>query len=115
MSNSSCSYPNLGHFFYPSSKWATGLGPNTTQHIDRFYSWLEEYSGFTHLYTFMYSLILLDLPTLSINKIISTFYNLLESTSDATIIRRKIYVSEVLCCMIPPFQIHLANIYQQIV
>jgi hypothetical protein len=20
-------YPNLGHFFYPSSQWSTGIGP----------------------------------------------------------------------------------------
>jgi len=34
-------YPNLGHFFYPSSKWQNGLGPVDPQVLADLYSWLE--------------------------------------------------------------------------
>lgn len=37
-------YPNLGHFFYPSSKWQVGLGPIQPQVLADLYSWLELHS-----------------------------------------------------------------------
>jgi uncharacterized protein len=48
-------YPNLGHIFYPSSKWQMGLGPIQSNVLADLYSWLESHSGFTPLYTSMYS------------------------------------------------------------
>ena len=39
-------YPNLGHLFYPSSIWQTGLGPIQPNVLADLYSWLEEHSGF---------------------------------------------------------------------
>jgi uncharacterized protein len=46
-------YPNLGHVFYLSSQWSTGIGP-----IERYvryvladlYTWLEPHSGLSHSY-----------------------------------------------------------------
>jgi predicted esterase len=40
-------YPNLGHLFYPSSQWLTGLGPIQQYVLADLYSWLEAHSGFT--------------------------------------------------------------------
>ena len=37
-------YPNLGHFFYPSSKWQNGLGPIDPQVLADLYSWLDYHS-----------------------------------------------------------------------
>jgi len=37
-------YPNLGHFFYSSSKWQTGLGPVDPQVLADLYSWLDSHS-----------------------------------------------------------------------
>jgi pimeloyl-ACP methyl ester carboxylesterase len=37
-------YPNLGHFFYPSSKWQVGFGPIQPQVLADLYSWLELHS-----------------------------------------------------------------------
>jgi alpha-beta hydrolase superfamily lysophospholipase len=37
-------YPELGHFFYTSSKWQNGLGPIDTQVLADLYSWLESHS-----------------------------------------------------------------------
>lgn len=37
-------YPNLGHFFYPSSKWQNGLGPIDPQVLADLYSWLDSHS-----------------------------------------------------------------------
>jgi hypothetical protein len=37
-------YPNLGHFFYSSSKWQNGLGPVDPQVLADLYSWLESHS-----------------------------------------------------------------------
>ncbi|NOJ31793.1 MAG: hypothetical protein DA329_06620 [Candidatus Nitrosocosmicus sp.] len=37
-------YPNLGHFFYSSSKWQNGLGPIYPQVLADLYSWLDSYS-----------------------------------------------------------------------
>jgi len=40
-------YPNLGHAFYPSSQWSTGIGPIEPYVLTDLYSWLEAHSGFT--------------------------------------------------------------------
>ena len=40
-------YPNLGHVFYPSSQWSTGIGPVQQYVLTDLYSWLEAHSGFT--------------------------------------------------------------------
>ena len=40
-------YPNLGHVFYPSSQWSTGIGPIQEYVLADLYSWLESHSGFT--------------------------------------------------------------------
>ena len=42
-------YPNLGHLFYPSSKWQTGIGPIEQYVLRDVYSWLESHSGMTPL------------------------------------------------------------------
>ena len=44
-------YPNLGHVFYPSSEWQTGIGPIEQYVLRDLYSWLESHSGFTPLMT----------------------------------------------------------------
>ena len=46
-------YPNLGHFFYPSSEWHTSYGPVPEYVLANLYAWLEAHSGFTHTPTFM--------------------------------------------------------------
>jgi uncharacterized protein len=43
-------YPNLGHVFYPSSQWQTGIGPIEQYVLADLYSWLESHSGFTSPY-----------------------------------------------------------------
>jgi uncharacterized protein len=40
-------YPNLGHAFYPSSQWFTGIGPIEQYVLADLYAWLETHSGFT--------------------------------------------------------------------
>ena len=45
-------YPNLGHLFYPSSQWQTGIGPIQQYVLADLYSWLESHNGFTPLTTF---------------------------------------------------------------
>ena len=40
-------YPNLGHVFYPSSQWLTGLGPIELYVLADLYAWLEAHAGFT--------------------------------------------------------------------
>ena len=37
-------YPDLGHAFYPSSKWKTGFGPIQPNVLADLYSWLESHS-----------------------------------------------------------------------
>ena len=37
-------YPNLGHAFYPSSKWQTAFGPMEPDVLADLYSWLESHS-----------------------------------------------------------------------
>jgi len=41
-------YPNLGHAFYPSSQWATGIGPIQPYVLADLYAWLAAHSGFTN-------------------------------------------------------------------
>ena len=38
-------YPNLGHVFYPSSHWLTGIGPIEPYVLTDLYAWLEAHSG----------------------------------------------------------------------
>ncbi len=45
-------YPDLGHLFYPSSQWQTGIGPIQQYVLADIYSWLESHNGFTPLTTF---------------------------------------------------------------
>jgi len=40
-------YPNLGHLFYPSFQWSTGIGPIEPYVLADLYAWLEAHSGFT--------------------------------------------------------------------
>jgi len=42
-------YPDLGHIFYPSSRWSTGMGPIEPYVLADIYAWLESHSGFTHI------------------------------------------------------------------
>jgi uncharacterized protein len=42
-------YPDLGHLFYPSSQWKTGIGPIQQYVLADIYSWLESHNGFTPL------------------------------------------------------------------
>jgi hypothetical protein len=42
-------YPNLGHVFYPSSQWSTGVGPFEPYVLADLYAWLEAHSGFTRI------------------------------------------------------------------
>ena len=37
-------YPNLGHVFYPSSKWQTKVGPLDSNVLADVYSWLESHT-----------------------------------------------------------------------
>lgn len=41
-------YPNLGHLFYPSSQWLTGVGPIQRYVLADIYAWLEAHSGLSH-------------------------------------------------------------------
>jgi uncharacterized protein len=43
-------YPNLGHVFYPSSQWSTGIGPIQEYVLADLYAWLESRSGLSHPY-----------------------------------------------------------------
>jgi len=38
-------YPNLGHLFYPSSQWSTGIEPIEQYVLTDLYAWLEAHSG----------------------------------------------------------------------
>lgn len=38
-------YPNLGHQFFPSSQWITGVGPIPQYVLADTYAWLEAHSG----------------------------------------------------------------------
>ena len=41
-------YPNLGHVFYPSSQWTTGIGPIQQYVLADLYVWLEAHSGLSY-------------------------------------------------------------------
>jgi len=41
-------YPNLGHSFYLSSQWSTGIGPIEQYVLADLYAWLESHSGLSH-------------------------------------------------------------------
>src|SRR5437588_4530528 len=41
-------YQNLGHQFYPSSQWSTGIGPFEEYVLPDIYSWLEAHFGLSH-------------------------------------------------------------------
>jgi uncharacterized protein len=41
-------YPNLGHFFYPSPEWFTETGPIESYVLADLYAWLESRSGLSH-------------------------------------------------------------------
>jgi hypothetical protein len=41
-------YPNLGHGFYPSTKWSSTFGPVSPYVLADLYSWLEAHSGLTN-------------------------------------------------------------------
>jgi len=43
-------YPNLGHQFYPSSQWSTGVGPFEPYVLADIYAWLETHSGLSYPY-----------------------------------------------------------------
>ncbi|MDQ6863599.1 MAG: prolyl oligopeptidase family serine peptidase [Thermoproteota archaeon] len=43
-------YPNLGHQFYPSSRWETKNGPFEQYVLADIYSWLEAHSGLSHFF-----------------------------------------------------------------
>src|SRR5215467_10368259 len=43
-------YPNLGHQFYPSSQWSTGVGLFEPYVLADIYAWLEARSGLSHPY-----------------------------------------------------------------
>ena len=43
-------YPNLGHQFYPSSQWSTGIGPFEPYALADIYAWLEAHSGLSHTF-----------------------------------------------------------------
>jgi hypothetical protein len=43
-------YPNLGHYFYPSPHWFTETGPFEPYVLADIYSWLESHSGLSHPY-----------------------------------------------------------------
>jgi uncharacterized protein len=43
-------YPNLGHFFYPSSQWLTMQGPIEPYVLADIYAWLEAHSGLSRPY-----------------------------------------------------------------
>jgi pimeloyl-ACP methyl ester carboxylesterase len=43
-------YPNLGHVFYPSSKWSSSFGPIEPYVLADLYTWLEAHSGLSHPY-----------------------------------------------------------------
>ena len=41
-------YPNLGHVFYPSSRWFTEIGSIQQYVLADLYAWLAAHSGFTN-------------------------------------------------------------------
>jgi dipeptidyl aminopeptidase/acylaminoacyl peptidase len=43
-------YPNLGHFFYPSPQWFAESGPIEPYVLADLYTWLESHSRLSHPY-----------------------------------------------------------------
>lgn len=43
-------YPNLGHVFYPSSRWLTAIGPIEQYVLADLYASLGSHSGISHSY-----------------------------------------------------------------
>lgn len=43
-------YPNLGHYFYPTSQWIEKVGPIQEYVLADLYSWLEAHSGLSNVY-----------------------------------------------------------------
>ena len=43
-------YPNLGHQFFPSSQWITGVRPIPQYVLADIYAWLEAHSDISHPY-----------------------------------------------------------------
>jgi len=62
-------YPNLGHLFYPSSQWSTGVGPIEQYVLADIYAWLEAHSGLSHSFanTAATSNMAANMPSLSSN------------------------------------------------
>jgi pimeloyl-ACP methyl ester carboxylesterase len=48
-------YPDVGHLFYPSTRWTTESGPIPEYVLADLYSWLGSHSSFTPLHTSMTS------------------------------------------------------------
>ncbi len=46
-------YPNLGHQFFPSLQWITGVGPIPQYVLADLYSWLEAHSGLSRSFATM--------------------------------------------------------------
>ena len=63
-------YPNLGHAFYPSSQWSTGIGPIQQYVLADIYGWLEAHSGLSHSFatTTATSHMAANMTSLSTNK-----------------------------------------------
>src|SRR5207245_6429521 len=63
-------YPNLGHLFYPSSQWSTGVGPIQQYVLADIYGWLEAHSGLSHSFATTTATIHLaaNMTSLSTNK-----------------------------------------------
>ena len=63
-------YPNLGHFFYPSPQWFAESGPIEPYVLADLYAWLEAHSGFTNHADPLHACLLLHPLTLLLNRII---------------------------------------------
>jgi hypothetical protein len=61
-------YPNLGHLFYPSSEWKTGVGPIQQYVLADIYSWLEAHSGLSHSFVTSVTASTIGANTSSLNK-----------------------------------------------
>ncbi|MGB7954047.1 MAG: hypothetical protein WCF23_08705 [Candidatus Nitrosopolaris sp.] len=48
--NTLITYPSLGHSFYLSSQWSTGIGPLEQYVLADLYAWLEPHYGLSHSY-----------------------------------------------------------------
>ena len=66
-------YPNLGHLFYPSSQWSTGIGPIQQYVLADIYAWLEAHSGLSHSFATITSTIGANTSSLNTNTTSSAF------------------------------------------